>query len=162
MLKQASVAQIRSGEVNREQGMVVIAMCRYPRALRRELRDSYESALGPSRELLADFLAQQTKHGHERGFAACHYQERFTLTEGAHARLGELAEQSRKRDVFLVCQCTVGERCHRELLLLLAGRDFRAKVGKVFHAYPTFLRREDVVTREEDGPPSRPRRGRNS
>lgn len=47
MLKQASVSQIRSGEITRDHGFVAITMRHYPRGLKKELRDEYLGGLAP-------------------------------------------------------------------------------------------------------------------
>jgi len=135
MLKQASVSQIRHGEVARRDGYVVITMRFYPRGLRKELRDEYIGELAPDKVLFRDFKLWQKRLGHEAGFAKSRYDARFSLSDNALAQLQRLSEISRKRDVYLVCQCDVGERCHREILMLLAKKRFKAKIGKVYNSY---------------------------
>ena len=116
-------------------------MCFYPRGLRRELRDEYLRCLAPDPVLFKDWQRHEKLHGHEAAFTHSHYEDRFTLSEPALAALGRLAGLSRQRDVYLVCQCAVGERCHREILLLLAKGEFGAETGEVFHAYPRYFAR---------------------
>jgi uncharacterized protein YeaO (DUF488 family) len=113
----------------------------YPRGLKKELRDEYDGDLAPSVELFRDFKKHQARSGHDAAFALSHYEDRFELTPRALARLKDLSVLSRSRDVFLTCQCGVGERCHREILLLLARAKFGAKIGKVYHDYPRALQR---------------------
>jgi uncharacterized protein YeaO (DUF488 family) len=141
MLKQASVRQIRKGEVGRKDGFIAITMCFYPRGLRKELRDEYRSDLAPTKDLLKDFNKCQKELGHEEAFVKSHYEKRFTLTAEALSHLEELSKMSRKRDVYLVCQCEMGERCHREILLLLAKNKFHAKIAKVFKDYPVVMKK---------------------
>lgn len=124
MLKQASVQQIRSREVNRRRGYVVITMAFYPRGVRKEWRDEY-----------LDYKAAEKEHGHEKAFAACRYEERFNLSPFALMELERLSAMSLEQDVYLVYQCKVGERCHREMLMRLARDSFGAKVDEIFNSY---------------------------
>ena len=135
MLKQGSVGQIRRGELTRKDGYLVIAMRFYPRGLRKDLRDEYQGSLAPDLALFKDFKRWQLKMGHEQGFEKSNYDELFFLSLSALEELKRLAELSRRRDVYLVCQCEVGERCHREMLMLLAKKRFGAKIGSVSHDY---------------------------
>jgi uncharacterized protein YeaO (DUF488 family) len=144
MLQQASVRQIRSGEITRQQGRVVIAMCFYPRGLRKELRDEYLRCLAPDPVLFRDWKRFERECGHEEAFARSHYEDRFALSEEALSHLERLSSESRSRDIFLVCQCEVGERCHREMLLSLAKERFGASVGPIFHSYPRFRSRQNA------------------
>jgi uncharacterized protein YeaO (DUF488 family) len=127
MLKQASVADLRSGRVTRRDGHVVIVMRHYPRGLPRELRDEYVRALAPDEVLFREFKARARALGdHERAFADVDYERRFRLGAAGLRELERLSELSRTRDVYLVCQCRVGDSCHRELLLRLARERFAA------------------------------------
>src|SRR5438552_9104936 len=119
MLKKGSVAQLRYGELSREDGHIVLPMCHYPRGLKKTLIDEYIKALAPSQALLDDFHAERERMGgnHNAAFLSCRYQERFTLEAPGVAALQRLAELARGGDVFLVCQCALDQRCHRELLL---------------------------------------------
>lgn len=146
MLKQASVSQIRSGALSRRDGYLAIAMCFYPRGLLKELRDEYVRGLAPDPVLFKDWQKHEKSHGHDAAFARSSYEDRFTLSDEALAALRRLAELSRERDVYLVCQCEVGERCHREILLLQARRDFGAETGEVYHEYPRYFARPEVGT----------------
>jgi uncharacterized protein YeaO (DUF488 family) len=125
MLKQASVADLKSGAVTRRDGHVVIVMRFYPRGLSRELRDEYLRSLAPEVALFRDFKARERAHGdHDRAFREVDYERRFTLGEEGLRDLRRLHEMSRERDVYLVCQCQVGQSCHRELLLRIARERF--------------------------------------
>jgi uncharacterized protein YeaO (DUF488 family) len=141
VLKQGSVKQIRTGEITRGSGYVAITMCFYPRGLRKELRDEYRKNLAPDNVLFKEWQVFEKAHGHEAAFRLSRYEDRFTLSEEALENLRRLSELARKQDVYLICQCAVGERCHREILLLEAKRRFRAKTGKVFHTYPRYFAR---------------------
>lgn len=151
MIKQASVKAIRDGEITRENGYVVIAMCFYPRGLRKDLRDEYRGDLAPDRQLFKEWKYFSNKFGHEEAFAKSDYERRFKLGEEARYHLRELAEKSQEKDIYLVCECKVGERCHRELIMLDAKRNFDAKIDKVHHDYPVYLER--IEKGDKDGVP---------
>jgi hypothetical protein len=114
-------------------------MCRYPRGLRAELRDEFLSELAPDRELFSEWKSVERERGHDAAFEFTRYEERFRLSAWGMTLLHELSR--RPGDVFLVCQCRVGERCHREMLLLLARRLFGASVAEVFHGYSVWKKR---------------------
>ncbi len=141
MLKQAATGQVRKNEIKKTDGYLVIAMCFYPRGLRRELRDEYRGDLAPDRALLKDFKAAVEKVGHNAAFAEVRYEERFQLSAAALAHLRHLSALSQKQDVYLICQCELGQRCHREILMLLAEQKFSAPIEKTYFDYPIALRR---------------------
>ncbi|MEZ0392079.1 MAG: DUF488 family protein [Pseudobdellovibrionaceae bacterium] len=141
MLKQASIRQIQKSELTREQGYLVATMAFYPRGLKKELLDEYRAELAPDRELFKEFKEQQAKVGHEAAFEKSRYEERFHLGRRATETLKNLARMSQTQDVYLACQCEIGERCHREILLLIAEKEFGAKVDPLFHTYPVFEKR---------------------
>lgn len=145
MLKQASIDQIRSGEISRDQGYVIVAMCFYPRGLRKDLMDEYRADLGPDRTLFKEWKATEQRHGHEAAFAETHYEERFHLDHKTLKEFKAFAEFAKKTDIYLVCQCQVGERCHREMLMLL-GRHWGAPTDAVFNNYPQFEKRIDSAS----------------
>lgn len=138
MLKQASVHQLRTGEVTRKDGRIVVAMCFYPRGLRKELRDEYRSDLAPGKDLVKELQKRAKTDGHDEAFDLVDFAVRFRLSPEALTALEEIAGRSRSEDVYLVCQCELGWKCHRELLLLTARREFGAKIAPVFHDYPGF------------------------
>jgi uncharacterized protein YeaO (DUF488 family) len=159
MLRQCSVERLRHGLVSRRDGRIVIAMRHHPRGLKKELRDEYRGDLAPSPELFADFKRHQAASGHDGAFALSRYEERFALSGAALRRLGELSDESRTKDVYLTCQCGMGRRCHREILLLLARALFGARIDQVYHDYPRALERLTSAAREElKAPPPSPRR----
>lgn len=148
MLKQGSVYDLKSGVLKRSMGYIVVTMRFYPRFLRKELRDEFISDLAPTKELLEDFNAAQKLSGdHNRAFADVEYEQRFELSSSAMSRLKQLALASHKKDVYLICICASGERCHREMLLLLAHKIYGCKVDKVFHEYPDFMARLSEFSR---------------
>jgi len=141
--------------VSRRDGLIVVAMRYYPRGLKKELRDEYRADLAPAADLLRDFNRHAAAAGHDAAFALARYEDRFELSEGARGRLRELAVMSRSRDVYLTCVCGMGQRCHREILLLLARTLHGARIDKVYHGYPRALERLTAAAREErEAPPS--------
>lgn len=142
MLKKASIAELKTGAISRERSYIVITMCHYPRGIRKDLADEYVKSLAPQDELLADFIAAKRKGGsHNAAFSAVHYEQRFQLSPEGIAELRRLAELSGTRDVTFVCQCTRDQRCHRELLLILARRWYGAATELRTFSYPLFERR---------------------
>lgn len=98
--------------------------------------------LAPDKQLLLDFnAAQKRRQDHNSAFAAVNYEQRFTLNTAALAHLERLSEMGTTNDAYLACICPIGERCHREMLLLLSSELFGCTVGEVYHSYPTFMQR---------------------
>ncbi|MGZ5280457.1 MAG: DUF488 family protein, N3 subclade [Pseudobdellovibrionaceae bacterium] len=141
MLKQASVTELRKGTLTKAQGYLSICMRTYPRGLKKELSDEYRSDLAPAIELFRDFKDLQATVGHQKAFEECQYQSRFELSRRALMHLEELVKISRSQDVYLICQCEVGEFCHRELLLIIAEHKFGATIEPIQNAYPIYLER---------------------
>lgn len=145
MLKQASISQIRSGEISRKLGYVVACMAFYPRGLKKELLDEYRAHLAPDRQLFSEWKEVEQKSGHDEAFFQTKYEERFTLAPDARESLRRLVDISKTRDVYLACQCEPGERCHREMLLLYAQSQFKAEIEPPHHSYPVFQKRIDSL-----------------
>lgn len=142
MLHQASAGEVHDGTLSRRDGLIAITMRTYPRQIRKDQRDEYLVDLSPEPALFRDFKEAERRLGdHDAAFAEVDYERRFTLGGTALIDLERLAKAARDRDVFLVCQCAKGMRCHRELLLLIARHAFDAEVGRVAHAYPVFAER---------------------
>jgi uncharacterized protein YeaO (DUF488 family) len=142
MLRQASVSDLIMDRVNREKGYVVITMRRYPRFIRRELRDEYVSTMSPDPKLHEAWLsAKRRYHDHNGAFARVQYEKRFAVSDPGWGDLERFCRLARKTDVYFVCQCRVGDRCHREMLLILASELFHARAEKPKNDYPTFRKR---------------------
>lgn len=116
-------------------------MCHYPRGLAKSARHEFSSKLAPDRKLLKDFKKAEKEVGHNQAFAESNYEERFTLTTEAYAELERYSEISKERNVYLLCQCEIKDKCHREILLLTAQKLYGAEIDKVFHEYPVALGR---------------------
>jgi uncharacterized protein YeaO (DUF488 family) len=164
MLKQASVSDLIMDRVSRSRKTyVVITMRRYPRFVNRELRDEYTPEMSPEPSLHEDWLTAKRKYDdHDGAFARVHYDKRFTISEKGLEHLKRLSELSKKKDVYFICSCRVGQRCHREMVLLLAKKWFKAKTDKVTHEYPEFEKRiasptasKKIVRREPSEKPNK-------
>jgi uncharacterized protein YeaO (DUF488 family) len=141
MLKQICVRELRDGTVKRENGFIAICMRHYPRGIKKELSDIYIRDLSPDEELFKEFRKLRTHHEHNWSFETVHYEEKFYLGNMALDYLQVLANMSREKDVYIVCQCEVGIKCHRELLLLTAQKLFQAPIEPPKNDYEIFISR---------------------
>jgi uncharacterized protein YeaO (DUF488 family) len=139
MFKQGSVSQVRNQEIPREQSHIVITMCYYPRGVKKEWSDEFRNILAPSRELFKEWKDFEKSFGHDEAFKLSRYEERFELSRMALGYLQVYGESP--KDTYFICQCEVGERCHREMLLLVVKNKLAGKVEKIFHDYPIFEKR---------------------
>ena len=140
MLCEASVGEVKRDRIGA--GKVVVCMRYYPRYLKKELVQDYHRELAPDEVLFADFRASLEKSGdHNLAFESVGYENRFSLSDKGFERLAEISELSRKQDVYLVCQCERGQKCHRHLLLLIAEKYFGAQIDRVRLPYPDFATR---------------------
>jgi uncharacterized protein YeaO (DUF488 family) len=104
------------------------------------MRGRGNDELAPSKELLDEFNDWRARFQPGQGFETEHdfawaksdYERRFRAQiEGnpkSQARLRDLAEQSRTKDVFLICYEAYDKPCHRKLLLRIAEEEFGAVV----------------------------------
>lgn len=142
MLRQATVSDLIRDRVSPEKAYVVITMRRYPRFINRRLRDEYLACMSPEKELFEDWLGAKRKHDdHNGAFARSKFEQRFEIGEDGLEHLARLSAMAVDRDVYLVCQCAEGLRCHREMILLTAKKLFGAKTEKLKNAYPIYERR---------------------
>lgn len=142
MLRQASVAELKKGTVSRKGGHVVIAMRTYPRQVTKLERDEYIVDLSPEPALFREFKECERRTGdHDAAFAEVRYEQRFALGSTALSELARMSKLAAERDVYLICQCARGARCHRELLLLAARHAFDADAEPPLNAYPEFTAR---------------------
>jgi hypothetical protein len=114
-------------------------MCYYPRGIKKEWRDDYRNDLAPDRKLFGQWKEFEKKSGHDQAFELSHYEERFHLSPVALFLLKKWSEE--KKTTYLVCQCHIGERCHREMLLLTAQKKYGAQIGRLYHSYPIYEKR---------------------
>jgi len=104
------------------------------------MRGRGNDELAPSKELLDEFNALKKSYSPDSGFESpfhyawvkSNFAERFLAqirqSKAAMARLKNLSERSRSRDVFLVCYEGYDKPCHRHLLLKVAEEELRAEV----------------------------------
>jgi uncharacterized protein YeaO (DUF488 family) len=157
LIKQATVEDISNSRITKRHGRIVVVTRYYPRFLKRKLVDDYEGVLAPSKALLTEFKKREDEMGddHDGAFEDISYESKFELSESGIAKLREYAALAATQDVYFVCHCRLGQRCHRELLLLMA-KQMGAPVGRVYMEYPIFQERfalrTDFVVQEGDRP----------
>ncbi|MEI6233613.1 MAG: DUF488 family protein [Planctomycetota bacterium] len=143
MLKKGCVDDLRLGALNKSSGLIVLPMCHYPRGLSKQLLDEYIKVLGPDKALLDEFHAERERlaGNHNAAFLSMKYQSKFTLSSDGIAALERITKLSSERDVYVVCQCSMDQRCHRELLLIMAKKWWGAKTELRTFSYPGFEQR---------------------
>jgi uncharacterized protein YeaO (DUF488 family) len=142
MLRRASTADLTTGRISRADGYVVVVMRFYPRFLAKDRRDEYLRTLAPEATLFAEFKREDRRLGdHDGAFAAVDYEGRFWLAAAGRQDLARLVELASTRDVYLVCQCETEQRCHGDLLLLMAHSLFGAELPSMRQSYPVFCER---------------------
>ena len=111
------------------------------------MRGRGNDELAPSKELLDDYKRQEAECAKTAkdsieaawcAYEAVDYERRFrALIEGRPAsleRLRRLSEESRERDIFLICYEGEDKPCHRKLLLEIAEEEFGAEAD--FSPFP--------------------------
>ncbi len=139
MLYRASVLDVRDKRISRSRTHIAVVMQHYPRFLKKELVDEYVRSLAPEKTLFTEFKAKDRElKDHNRAFAEVNYEARFGLSEKGFADLDRLVELSRTKDVCLICQCVAADKCHADLLLVIARKRFGANTPPLRHSYPLF------------------------
>lgn len=141
MLKQASVQQVWAQELPRENSVIVICMCFYPRGVKKEWRDDYKKELAPERDLFREWKDAEKEFGHAEAFVKSRYEERFQLSWLGEQYLKYYCVESKAKDIYFVCQCKVGEKCHREMLMLHGQLKYGANIDKIFNDYSIYTSR---------------------
>ena len=142
MLYRAPAQFLKGGQIARRYAHTVVVMRYYPRFVPKTLVDEYARELAPAKDLFADFKASDRQlKDHDRAFESVSYEDRFTPDPDAPESLERLSLLSRGRDVFLICQCLPLQRCHADLLLLLARHWFNADTQQLRVRYPVFTER---------------------
>lgn len=116
-------------------------MCFYPRGVKKEWRDDYKKDLAPDRELFREWKEAEKRVGHTEAFVESRYEERFQLSWLGEQYLNYYCKESLTKDVYLVCQCKVGEKCHREMLMLHGKLKYGAEIDRVFNDYSIYVSR---------------------
>lgn len=142
MLFRAPVRELKSGRIARRRSYTVVVMQHYPRGLGKELVDEYRHSLAPEKALFDEFKTLDRELGeHDTAFEKVRYEARFGLREEGLLDLRRLSELARERDVILFCQCLAPEKCHADLLLLMANHLCGAPTATVRIQYPIFQSR---------------------
>lgn len=155
MLYRASVLDLKQNRLSRRYSHTAIVMQYYPRFLPKELVDEYVKSLAPDKALFTEFKAQdRATKDHNGAFTSVNYEARFQIVGEGPTHLERLTELARARDVFLICQCIANDRCHADLLILLAKHWFRGNTQIVRHDYPIFENRilDGDLKRSAPGP----------
>lgn len=139
MLLRASISEIKSGRIKKQDGHLVVTMRMYPRFLSKLLIDEYQKNLSPQKELFENYREYKKKIGDQsKAFELAQYQTRFVLTSEGLLALQNLVEISKNKNVYMICQCEKNERCHVDLMLLIAQNKFAAKIEKLHFEYSVF------------------------
>lgn len=139
MLYRISVQDIKDKKITRRVGYIAVVMQYYPRFLAKTLIDEYTRELAPDRRLFTEFKNLEKELGdHNLAFDKVEYENRFTLTDLGFMALERLSTLATDRNVYLACQCTPLQKCHGDLLLLLAKARFQAKTQHPRVSYANF------------------------
>lgn len=139
MLYRISVQDIKDKKITRRFGYIAVVMQYYPRFLPKTLIDEYTRELAPDRALFTEFKNRENELGdHNLAFDKVEYEKRFTLSDLGFAALERLSTLASDRNVYLACQCSPLQKCHGDLLLLLAKVRFHAKAQHPRVLYPGF------------------------
>lgn len=139
MLYRASVQDVKEERLSRRRTHIAVVMQFYPRFLPKTLIDEYVHAMAPARALFTEFKAKVRElKDHNQAFELVHYEARFGISAEGISALSRLSTLSQTKDVALICQCAAVDRCHADLLLMMARRWQRANTPPLRHAYPIF------------------------
>lgn len=130
MLKEASISQMRSMQIPKEQRVLVN-------------RGRGNDELAPSdelfvlynttREKLEPTLGKGTAEAHNQAYLDMGYEERFrkqiTNDPAAMARLEKLSRDADSGDIYLVCYEGPQKACHRRILMRIAEEVYGAVVA---------------------------------
>lgn len=140
MLYRISVQDIKEKKITKRFGYLAVVMQYYPRFLAKTLIDEYCHDLAPERALFTEFKAMEKDLGdHNLAFEKVEYERRFALTDLGLQALERLSGLSTDRNVYLACQCSPLQKCHADLLLLMAKKLFNAKTQHPRVTYPHFV-----------------------
>lgn len=145
MFKQATVEDVANKRITRLHGRIVVTTHYYPRFLKSNLIHDYMKSLAPTRDLLTEFKEAEDRVGHDEAFLAVDYENRFWLSDEGLTDLQALAIEALDKTIYLVCHCPVGQKCHRELLMVMAEKLFGAPIGRLSFDWKTFRSRVEFV-----------------
>lgn len=142
MIKQATVEDISNRRITRLHGQIIVVTHYYPRFLKSNLIHEYHKELAPTRELLTEFKEKEEALGHhDDAFIAVNYEDKFWLSDEGFTTLQKLSIEAETSQIYLVCHCKVGQRCHREILMVLAAEKFKAPIGRLSFDWARFRER---------------------
>jgi len=91
--------------------------------------------LAPSEELLKEFKqksSRDTAEAHNKTFKEINYEQRFRKeimsNPAALSKLAKLSNESKEKDIYLVCYEGPSKACHRRILLRICEELFGAMV----------------------------------
>ena len=139
MLHRASVSEIKSGTISKKDGLLVVTMRMYPRFLSKALVDEYKPSLAPQKDLFERYREIKKRIGDQsEAFELAQYQREFALSQEGLHDLQRLAEFAKNQNVYMICQCAKNERCHVDLMLLIAQKKWGVDIGDLPYAYPQY------------------------
>ena len=142
MLARKSISEVKAGVVSKADGYLVVSMLQYPRFLAKDLVDEYLQCLSPDRALFSRYREFKKKlNDQNRAFEFAEYESEFELSPEGLKKLELLSELSQKKNVFLICQCANNEKCHVDLILLMASHLFAAQIERLPFEYRVFVER---------------------
>lgn len=142
MLRQATVEDISNSRVTKRHGRIIVVTRYYPRFLKKPLITEYEGNLAPTKELLTEFKDAEREIGdHNAAFEQVDYEAKFTLNDEGLARLEELSIAAQAEEIYFVCHCAMGQKCHREILMRMAAEFYSAPVARTYFDYKKLLSR---------------------
>lgn len=147
MLLRASIAEIKDGRITKRDGHLVMTMRLYPRFLSKSLIDNYTPELAPAKELFERYREIKKEIGDQsEAFEQAQYQRKFALSEPGLVALKELTAISQEKAVYMICQCEKNERCHVDLMLLIAENKWGAAIGPLPFDYTEFRERLATIS----------------
>ena len=142
MLHRATVSEVKSGKISKADGFLVVTMRMYPRFLTRQRVHEFRSALAPEKSLFDRYREFKKQTGNQDdAFERARYQQEFELNAEGMQELKAIVEQSSTNEIYLICQCDRHERCHVDLMLLIAEKKLHAKIESPLQDYPLFRQR---------------------
>ncbi|MGZ3745497.1 MAG: DUF488 family protein, N3 subclade [Pseudobdellovibrionaceae bacterium] len=145
LIKRASVSEVKNKKISKTLGYLVVTMRIYPRFLSKELVNEYKPSLSPQKDLFQRYRDFKKKNSDQnKSFEMANYQQEFDLSEDARRDLAELVKRSKHQDVYMICQCERDERCHVDLMLLIAEKEYGAEIENLPFDYLAFRRRLSI------------------
>ena len=130
MLKEASISQMRSMQIPKE-NRVLVNRGRGNDELAPS--DDLFALYNGTREKLESVLGKGSAEAHNQAFLEMGYEKRFReqirSDPAAMARLEDLSRKAGSEDIYLVCYEGPQKACHRRILMRLAEETFGVEVA---------------------------------